>query len=69
MNTLPDFGYLRLKEVLKIFPVSRTHWYDGIKTGVYPKPDRLSDGVAAWRVADIKKLCEDKARSNDNNRQ
>lgn len=60
MNNLPDFGYLRIKEVLKIFPVSRTTWYEGIKTGIYPKPVRLSDGVSAWRFIDIKKLCAEK---------
>lgn len=60
MNNLPDFGYLRIKQVLKIFPVSRTSWYEGIKTGKYPKPVKLSDGVSAWRLIDIKKLCAEK---------
>jgi len=51
-------GFLRLGDVLKRFPVSKTVWYDGIRRGDYPKPVKLSERTSAWRVSDIEALCE-----------
>ncbi|MFZ2387550.1 MAG: AlpA family phage regulatory protein [Polaromonas sp.] len=44
---------LRLPEVLKRYPMSRTSWYDGIQQGLYPAPLRLGKRTVAWRVYDI----------------
>ena len=57
-DNVADKGFLRLEGVLKIFPVSKTVWYDGIRRGDYPKPVKLSERTSAWRVSDIKALCE-----------
>jgi len=59
METLPMIGFLRLPEVLKIFPVSKTTWWDGIKAGRYPVGVKLSPGCTAWRVEDIKRLIDE----------
>ena len=59
MKTMPEIGFLRLHQVLKIIPVSASKWWDGVSKGEYPKPIKISTGVTAWRVADIKKLCEE----------
>ena len=50
-------GFLRIKGVLSKIPVSRATLYAGIKSGKYPKPIRMSEGVSVWRVADIDALC------------
>ena len=55
-NTLPKTGFLRLPEVLKLYPVSRATWYNGVKKGIYPQSVQLSDKIVAWRVEDIQKL-------------
>ncbi len=55
-NKLPETGYLRLKEVLKIIPVSKSTWWAGIKTGRFPKGRKLSERTTAWRVEDIREL-------------
>jgi len=47
---------LRLKEVLRLVPVSRATWYRGMKLGHYPQPVRLGSNVVAWRLSDIEKL-------------
>jgi predicted DNA-binding transcriptional regulator AlpA len=58
-RTLPQVGYIRLKEVLAIFPVSKSTWYKGIADGRYPKPSkRLGPRIAAWDVKDIRPLLE-----------
>lgn len=55
-TTLPQVGFLRIREVLAAFPVSRTAWYQGIKEGRFPAPVKLSERTAAWRVSDIRAL-------------
>ena len=53
---LPQTGFLRIAEVLKVFPVSRSTWWAGIKSGKYPKGVKLSDKITAWRAEDIRAL-------------
>ena len=53
---LPETGFLRLKQVLAFIPVGRTHWYEGVKRGVYPAPVALSKRARGYRVADIRAL-------------
>lgn len=50
----PDVGFLRLKQVLKYIPVSNSSWWEGVKTGLYPKPVKLGPRITAWRVEDIR---------------
>ena len=51
-----QIGFLRLPEVLKLFPVSKSTWWQGVKDGIYPQPVKLSTRTTAWRVEDIQKL-------------
>ena len=44
---------LRLPEVLKLIPVSRSTWYDGMKDGRYPSPVKLGPRAVAWKSSDI----------------
>ena len=53
----PTSGFLRLEGVLKVFPVSKSTWWAGVKTGRYPKPVKLSRRASAWRESDISALC------------
>lgn len=65
MNTFfPNTGYLRLSQIVgdkkrnipAIFPVSRTTWWGGVKSGRYPAPVKLSERCVAWKVEDIRTL-------------
>lgn len=47
---------LKLPGVLERFPVSRSAWLAGVKSGRYPSPVRLSARSVAWRAEDIKAL-------------
>lgn len=55
-ETGSESGFLRLPEVLKRYPVSKTTWWAGIKAGRYPAGVKLSPRVTAWRAQDIAKL-------------
>ena len=67
MNKLPETGFLRLPQIIgnpkamppipAIIPVSKSTWWEGIKTGRYPQPVRtLGRRITAWRVEDIRAL-------------
>jgi len=55
-NTLPETGFVRLPEVLKVFPVSKSTWWAGVKDGRFPQPVKLGPKISAWRVQDIREL-------------
>ena len=56
-NLLPDkAAFVRLHTILKLFPISRSAWLEGIKSGHFPRPVRLGKRITAWRVEDIRKL-------------
>lgn len=62
LNDLNPNGFLRLKDVLRLFPVSKSTWWLGIQQGRYPKPVKLSTRITAWHVSDIQNLLEKSAR-------
>jgi len=53
MKEFPATGFLRVKQVLQFFPVSRSAWWAGVAEGRYPKPVKLGPRTTAWRVQDI----------------
>ena len=55
---LPETGFLRIRGVLRLYPVSRSAWWAGVKAGRYPKPVKLSPNTTAWRVEAIRALIE-----------
>ena len=55
---LPQTGFVRVPAILKIFPIGKSTWWQGVKDGKYPQPVKLSERTTAWRVGDIKALIE-----------
>ena len=55
---LPTYGFLRLPQVLKLFPISKSAWWDGCRTGRFPKPVKLGPRTTVWRAEDIAALIE-----------
>ena len=47
---LPEVGYLRLSQILNIIPISKSAWWEGCRSGLYPKPVKLGPRTTAWRV-------------------
>lgn len=66
MYQLPESGFLRLPQIIgdskrgipAVIPVSKSAWWEGCKTGRYPKPVKLGPRTTAWNVADIRALIE-----------
>ncbi len=55
-SALPETGFVRLPIILSVFPVSRSAFWAGVKSGKYPKPVKLSERTTAWKVEDIRAL-------------
>lgn len=58
VQELPQTGLLRIKQVLRFVPVSRSTWWAGVKDGRFPKPLKLSARVTCWKAVDIRTLAE-----------
>jgi predicted DNA-binding transcriptional regulator AlpA len=54
--TIPDTGFVRLAQVLEVIPVCKSSWWNGVKSGRYPKPVKISARCVAWRAEDIHAL-------------
>lgn len=68
MKQLPETGFLRLPQIIgrpnaeppipPIIPVKKSCWWDGVKSGRYPKPVKIGPRATAWRAEDIRALVE-----------
>lgn len=56
---LPQHGYVRLKDVLSVVPVSKSSWWAGVREGRFPRPTKkFGPRITAWDVKDIRALLE-----------
>ena len=55
---IPSTGFLRLPQVLKLFPISKSAWWQGCRQGRYPQPVKLGPRTTVWRAEDIKAFIE-----------
>jgi prophage regulatory protein len=67
MHQLPEAGFLRLSQIIgdpradppipPVIPISRSAWWDGVRTGRFPAPCKPFGGrITCWRVEDIRRL-------------
>lgn len=62
-SNIPSEGFVRIgqiigdkkRELTPVFPVSKSTWWSGVKTGKYPKPVKHG-GSTFWRAEDIHAL-------------
>lgn len=64
MMNFPETGFLRLKQIIgdkqanppipPIIPVSASTWWEGVKSGRFPKPTKLGPATTVWRVEEIR---------------
>lgn len=49
---------LRLAQILERIPISKSTWWRGIKSGIYPQGFKLSEKVHVWRESEIDAICQ-----------
>ncbi len=54
--TIPEIGFIRLRTVLSVIPVSKSTWWAGVKSGKFPRPVKLGENTTAWKAEDIHAL-------------
>lgn len=54
-DTLPDSAFVRLPVVAGLRGISTATVWRWVKAGRLPAPLRLSPGVTAWRVGDLRR--------------
>jgi len=54
-SALPEKGYVRLPQILRVIPIGKSSWWAGVRSGKYPAPVRPSPfgRVTVWRAEDI----------------
>ena len=60
-NTFPSTGLVRLSQILAPYgpiPVSKSTWWQGVKDGRFPQPQKLGPRTTVWKVEDIRSLFE-----------
>ena len=55
---IPKHGFLRLKQVLLLIPISKSSWWAGVKEGRFPASIKLSARTTVWSAEDIFGLVE-----------
>jgi predicted DNA-binding transcriptional regulator AlpA len=55
-HSLTTVGFLRLDQVLRLYPISKSSWWDGVKDGRFPKPIKLGPRTTAWKTSDVMAL-------------
>lgn len=55
---IPSTGFLRLPQVLELFPISKSAWWKGCSTGCYPRPVKIGPRTTVWRAEDIRAFIE-----------
>jgi prophage regulatory protein len=66
MHSLPEIGYLRLAQIIgdpkadppipALIPVSKSTWWEGVKSGRFPRSVKLGPRTTAWSVESIREL-------------
>lgn len=60
-DALPDAAHVRLPVVASLFACSPATVWRRVKSGTLPAPRKLSEGVTAWRVAELRKALNGEA--------
>lgn len=53
LSNLPDSAIIRLPDVLRLYPISKSAWWQGVKEKRLPAPIPLGVRARGWRLGDI----------------
>ena len=58
---------LRIQQVLERFPVSKSTWWAGVKTGRFPQAHRMGARLTMWKESDIDNLIDNLTKQDVDN--
>ena len=56
--SIPTYGFLRLPQILAIIPISKSAWWEGCRTGRFPRPVKLGPRTTVWKAEEIRAFIE-----------
>lgn len=75
MFQLHQSSFLRLSQIIgnpnanpptpPIIPVSKSQWWEGVKTGRFPQPYKLGPRTTVWRAQDIQSLIDQVCKTTE----
>lgn len=63
-TSFPQAGFVRISQIVAPdgpIPVSKSAWWQGVKEGRFPQPQKLGPRTTVWKVDDIRALFEEGA--------
>lgn len=61
---IPETGFMRLPQILAVFPVSKSTWWAGVRSGKYPAAVKLGPRTTAWPSMAIKQMIESQEQNS-----
>ena len=64
-DDLPDAALIQIRQLINynVLPYSATTIWRKHRSGEFPSPIKISTGITAWRVGDIRKYLDEFAKS------
>lgn len=59
---LPSEGFIRVCQVLQMFPISRTTLWRKVNAGEFPKPHKLGPRTTVWDMDELRAFKESVSR-------
>lgn len=53
---LPHYGFVSLKQILIVVPLSKSEFLHRVQAGIYPRPYRIGQRNVAWKVEDVRAI-------------
>jgi len=57
--SMPHDGYVRLPAILTYFSISKSTFYAGIRSGIFPRPVKLTKRTSVWRASEIRNIAHE----------
>ena len=55
-SIIPEIGFVRLPQILAVYPVCAATWWNMVRDGRAPKPVKLGPRITAWRAQEIREM-------------
>lgn len=55
---LPTEGFVRIHQVLSMFPIGKTKLWEMVKNGTFPQPRKLGPKTTVWDIAELRAFKE-----------
>lgn len=56
ITPFPTTGFVRIRQILQLIPVSASTWWAGVASGKYPPAIKLGARTTVWKAEDIHAL-------------